>query len=67
MGIGRAMLTHLTSVARERGYLLLSLETGSTAGFAPARALYATAGFTECEAFADYQPSSHSTFMSLRL
>jgi putative acetyltransferase len=66
-GIGRAMLTHLTGVARERGYLLLSLETGSTAGFAPARALYASAGFTECGAFADYQSSAHSTFMSLCL
>jgi putative acetyltransferase len=64
-GIGRAMLMHLMVVARERGYRLLSLETGSMAGFAPARALYASAGFTECGAFADYQPSPHSTFMSM--
>jgi putative acetyltransferase len=66
-GVGRAMLTHLISMARHRGYRLLSLETGSMAGFAPARALYGSAGFTECDAFADYEPSAHSTFMSLRL
>jgi putative acetyltransferase len=66
-GIGRAMLTHLLGAARDRGYRQLSLETGSMAGFAPARALYASAGFTECGAFAGYEPSPHSTFMSLSL
>jgi putative acetyltransferase len=66
-GIGRAMLTHLIGVARDRGYRLLSLETGSMAGFAPARTLYASAGFTQCTAFAGYLPSQHSVFMSLSL
>ena len=66
-GVGRAVLRHLIGVARDRGYRLLSLETGSMAGFAPARALYASAGFTECGAFADYEPSLDSTFMSLAL
>ena len=66
-GIGRAMLTHLIGVARNREYRLLSLETGSVAGFEPARALYASAGFTECGPFADYAPSAFSTFMELPL
>ena len=66
-GVGRAMLGHLIGVARERGYQLLSLETGSMAGFAPARALYASAGFAVCGPFAGYPPSPHSTFMSLPL
>jgi putative acetyltransferase len=66
-GIGRTMLTYLIGIARGRGYHLLSLETGSMAGFEPARALYASAGFSECEAFGDYQPSPHSTFMALSL
>ena len=61
------MLMYLIGVARDRAYRLLSLETGSMAGFAPARALYASAGFTECGAFAGYEPSPHSTFMSLPL
>jgi putative acetyltransferase len=66
-GVARAMLAHLIGFARARGYQLLSLETGSMDGFAPARALYASAGFSACGPFADYQPSPHSTFMSLRL
>ena len=66
-GLGRAMLGHLIGVARDRGYQLLSLETGSMDGFGPARALYASAGFAPCGAFAGYQPSPHSTFMSLKL
>ena len=66
-GIGRAMLTHLIGVARTRGYRLLSLETGSMAGFQAARAMYASAGFTECPAFGDYAPSPYSTFMELPL
>jgi putative acetyltransferase len=66
-GIGRTMLTHLIGVALGRGYRLLSLETGSMAGFEPARTLYASAGFSECSAFADYEPSPFSTFMELPL
>lgn len=66
-GIGRAMLTHLIGVARERGYHQLSLETGSMAAFAPARTLYASAGFIPCGPFGDYQPSPSSAFMILAL
>jgi putative acetyltransferase len=36
-------------------------------GFAPARTLYATAGFTPCGPFADYRLSPNSTFMTLSL
>jgi putative acetyltransferase len=64
-GAGRAMLTHLVRVAAERGYERISLETGSMAAFGPARALYASAGFTLCGPFAAYQPSPTSTFMTL--
>lgn len=45
----------------------LSLETSSMPGFEPARTLYASAGFTESSAFADYAPSLFSTFMELPL
>jgi putative acetyltransferase len=64
-GAGRAMLAHIIGVAAQRGYERLSLETGSMAAFGPARALYASAGFTLCGPFADYQPSVTSTFMTL--
>jgi predicted GNAT family acetyltransferase len=38
-GIGRAMLGHLLTIARDRGYLRMSLETGTMPAFAAARAL----------------------------
>lgn len=66
-GAGRAMLDHLIGEARRRGYARLSLETGSTPAFAPAQALYRSAGFTECGPFADYRPDVHSVFMTLVL
>lgn len=66
-GIGAMMLGHLIAVARERGYRRLSLETGSMASFAPARSLYAHAGFEPCEPFGDYRESRNSTYMTLRL
>jgi putative acetyltransferase len=66
-GLGRMMVAHLIAVARDRGYLRLSLETGSMAEFAPARALYASAGFQRCEPFADYRESPNSTYMTLRI
>ncbi len=66
-GIGRAMLGHLIAVARERGLRRVSLETGTMSAFAPARALYASAGFTPCGPFAGYRPSPDNTFMTLSL
>lgn len=66
-GVGRAMVDHLVDVARARGCRRVSLETGSMAAFAPARALYASAGFETCEPFADYGPSPNSVFMTLDL
>jgi putative acetyltransferase len=66
-GHGRSMLEHLLSVARERGFSRVSIETGSVQAFAPARALYASAGFAECEPFAHYRPSPNSAFMTLEL
>jgi putative acetyltransferase len=66
-GIGRAMVEHLIGVARDRGACRVSLETGSMAAFAPARSLYARAGFKPCGPFGDYSPSRNSTFMTLSL
>jgi putative acetyltransferase len=66
-GVGRAMLAHLVAVARSRGYRRLSLETGTTEGFAPARSLYRGAGFTPCEPFAGYRSSPYSVCMTMAL
>jgi putative acetyltransferase len=66
-GVARAMLEHLLAVARARGYVRVSLETGTMAAFAPARALYGAAGFVVCEPFAAYGPSVNSVCMTLLL
>ena len=66
-GIGRAMVDHLIGVARARGLRRLSLETGSMAAFAPARSLYARAGFTPCGPFGTYPDGPTSRFMTLEL
>lgn len=66
-GVGVAILKHIVAEARGRGYRRLSLETGSMAAFAPARALYAGFGFTECPPFDTYKPDPNSVFMALDL
>lgn len=66
-GVGRAMLSHIVSVARGRGYRRLSLETGSHPAFLPAQALYESFGFRPCGPFADYGEDPHSVYMTLDL
>jgi putative acetyltransferase len=66
-GIGRAMARHIVAFARHQGYLRVSLETGTTDAFAPARALYTSVGFAPCGPFGDYRPSPHNTFMAMPL
>lgn len=63
-GVARTMLEHLVQQARQRSYARLSLETGAEDAFAPARALYASFGFTYCEPFADYTNDPNSVFMT---
>jgi putative acetyltransferase len=57
----------LIGEGRARGYRRLSLETGSSAPFAPALALYLSAGFAECGPFADYNDTSFSRYFTLEL
>jgi len=66
-GIGRALVEHLIVVARDRDYRRISLETGAGAAFAPARRLYANAGFEPSGPFGDYRPSPNSAYMTLTL
>jgi putative acetyltransferase len=63
-GVARAIVDHLLRVARERGYRRVSLETGAGPAFVPARSLYASVGFGECEPFADYPASPNSVHMT---
>lgn len=63
-GTGRAILRALVAEARDRGLGRLSLETGSAAMFAPARALYLSEGFRPCGPFADYAEDPESAFFT---
>lgn len=66
-GVAAHLLTHILKTAEDRGYRRLSLETGSMAGFAPARALYARFGFAVCGPFGAYPDTEYSTFMTRTL
>jgi putative acetyltransferase len=66
-GVGRAILLHIIAEARKRGYVRLSLETGTAPLHVPAVALYRSVGFVSCAPFAGYQASPHNQFMSLDL
>jgi len=63
-GVAEAMLRHLLAVAESRGYLRVSLETGSQGAFEPARRLYAKFGFSPCPPFAGYRLDPNSVFMT---
>lgn len=66
-GVGRAVLEHIISEARSRGYTTLSLETGVMDVFTPARRLYERAGFEPCGPFAEYVLDPNTVFMRLDL
>ena len=66
-GVARALLQHIIAEARSCGLARLSLETGSWDYFEPARALYRSFGFKDCEPFAGYKLDPHSVFMTLEL
>ena len=63
-GISKAIVAHIEDFAKAQGFKRISLETGTTEAFAPARGLYKTLGYKECEAFSDYSPNEYSTFMT---
>ncbi|ASR39710.1 GCN5 family acetyltransferase [Prauserella marina] len=66
-GIASRLLDHLLADATARGVRRISLETGSMAFFAPARAFYGKAGFTPCPPFGSYSDDPNSTFLTLVL
>ena len=66
-GVGAALLDHIISEARRRGYRRLSLETGSGPGFEAALSLYRKRGFETGDAFGDYQSSAFNQFLHLDL
>lgn len=66
-GVGAAMLGHVMEQARAAGMTRLSLETGTSAYFQPAVAMYLAQGFTDCGPFGDYVASGENRFLTRRL
>ena len=66
-GIGRALVEHIERYARGQRLERLSLETGTGPAFKPARDLYQSLGFIDCEAFGDYVLSEDNLCMSKKL
>lgn len=66
-GVGRRLLGHILSEARTRGYVRVSLETGSSEAFDAALRLYITSGFEPCGPFGDYTENPFSRFFTLEL
>jgi putative acetyltransferase len=66
-GVGEAMVRHLLTVAAERGYRRVSLETGAMEAYAPARALYRKLGFEPCGPFGAYTASPLSAHMTVEM
>lgn len=66
-GVGGMMLHHIMDAARAAGMTQLSLETGTSAYFQPAVAMYGANGFTACGPFGDYATSSENRFLTRAL
>ncbi len=66
-GVASAVLQYILNEAKRRNYQRLSLETGSSSEFIPARTLYTKFGFTPCGPFADYIEDPNSVFMTRRV
>src|SRR5581483_3065483 len=66
-GIASAMLRHVITVAEQRCYREIYLETGSMEGFRPSRELYGKFGFVQCRPFGNYRPDPNSVHMRLDL
>lgn len=66
-GVAAALLDHILDEAATRGYRRVSLETGIGESFEPALALYRKRGFTNGDAFGDYDASPYNQFLHLAL
>lgn len=66
-GVAKRILQQIQEEAMHRGYLRLSLETGSMQAFEPARKLYQSFGFRYCQPFSDYTEDPNSVFMTKEL
>lgn len=63
-GVAAGLLEFVLGEAKQRGFLRVSLETGSAVAFEPARRLYTRFGFVECAPFGGYVADVNNVFMT---
>ena len=61
-GVGSAILLHIESEARRRGYARLLLETGTGEAYRPANAMYRKQGYIRRGPFGDYTETGFNIF-----
>lgn len=66
-GVASSILDHIVTIAKQRDYTFLNLETGSFPAFRPARTFYEKHGFEYRAPFADYRDDPNSVFMTRHL
>lgn len=66
-GVASFILNHLLTMAKQRGFRTVSLETGTMPFFDPAHKLYTKFGFVPCPPFGHYKADPNSLFMSRTL
>lgn len=66
-GVAKELLEHILNVTKQRNYTRISLETGASDDFQPARNLYKNSGFSFCNPFSDYSEDVNSVFMTKSL
>ena len=64
---GIKIINHLINEARKLNIKKLSLETGAGQFFLPARKLFLSCAFKECEPFSHYKDDVNSVYMSLQI
>ena len=64
-GHGTNVINHLISEAKKLNIKRLSIETGASDFFIPARKLFKKTGFTVCEPFAHYKKDINSVYLTM--
>ena len=64
-GYGTNVINHLISEAKKLNIKRLSIETGASEFFIPARKLFKKTGFTICEPFAHYKEDINSVYLTM--
>jgi len=64
LGIGKAMVKHIEEFAKNHDIERISLETGTSEPFKPARMLYSSLGYRKGEAFGEYVLSEDNICMT---